>query len=79
MTAAILISRYPTEIAAIKAALVQDFDTPAQRTINAGFAAMGVQRFTTAGDDLWEQVVCLENGLTYEKPPEHLRRRWARY
>lgn len=79
MTARLLIARYPRQIAAIRRALVEDFDTPAQRTINAGFAAMGIERFTHAGDDLWDMIDCHANGWEYQRPPAHLVRRWRAY
>lgn len=58
---------------------MQDFDVPAQRSINAGFARMNVARFTRAGDDLWEMITALENGWEYQRPARHLIDRWASY
>lgn len=63
----------------IKQQLATNFDAPAQRIINAGFARMGVDRFDRNGNDLWEMAVCEENGWEYEKPPAELVNRWARY
>jgi hypothetical protein len=70
--------RFPDEIARIKADM-QKLYVPAQRSINAGFARMGVARFTRSGDDLWERLVALENGWEYERPARYLIDRWAAY
>lgn len=66
------------EIARIKHDL-QDFEIPAQRSINASFARMGIARFTRAGDDLWEMITALENGWEYRRPARRLIDRWAAY
>ena len=71
-----LLRGYTSEIARIKCDM-QDFERPAQRCINAGFARMGVSRFTRSGDDLWEMIVAIENGWEYQRPPRHLVDRWA--
>lgn len=68
---------HAAEIAQIKADLM-NFDIPAQRAINAGFERMSLNRFPN-GDDLWEMIVCAENGWQYEKPARHLTHRWASY
>ena len=73
------IFKHKDAIEAISQGLVTDFDTPAQRTINAGFARMGIDRFTHSGDDLWEMIQCQRNGWEYEKPPARLIQRWASY
>ena len=59
---------------------LQNFDIPAQRSINAGFNRMGIDRFTKAGDDVWEMVTTLESkdqGWEYTRPPRNLIDRWA--
>jgi hypothetical protein len=58
---------------------LMDFDIPAQRSINAGFHRMGIDRFTPAGDDVWQMVFCLENTCEYERPERRLVDRWATY
>lgn len=72
-------AKHAVEIEAIATALATNFDAPAQRIINAGFARMGVQRFDRQGNDLWEMVTCFKNGWEYEKPPAHLVSCWASY
>ena len=71
-----LLRWYPTEIARIKSDILNSEDW-VQRTINVGFARMGVARFTRSGDDLWEMIVAIENGWEYQRPPRHLVDRWA--
>jgi hypothetical protein len=66
-------------IEGISQALVTNFDVPAQRIINAGFATMGVDRFDSQGNDLWEMIQCHRNGWEYEKPLARLTQRWASY
>ena len=74
-----LIDRYSAEIELIRQQLATNFDVPAQRTINAGFAHMGLDRFDRDGNDLWEMISCHLNGWEYEKPPAELIDRWAKY
>lgn len=74
--ARLLMVKHGTEVMRIRVGLM-DFEIPAQRTINAGFARMGVDRFTPAGDDLWEMVTALENGWEYARPARRLVDRWA--
>ncbi len=74
-----VMENHGTELGEIRKALATNFDVPAQRSINAGFARMDVPRFTRAGDDLWEMIVALENGTEYQKPPRRLVDRWAAY
>lgn len=78
MTIEQIISQHATEIAAIKTGLM-NFDVPAQRTINHGFACMGIERFPCMKDDIWQMIVDHENGDRYERPPAHLIQRWASY
>jgi hypothetical protein len=66
------------EIDALKTQIATNFDVPAQRLINAAFSRMGVDRFDSSGD-VWEQIVCLENGWEYEQPSFELMERWAGY
>ena len=77
-----IIARYPDEIAQINADLL-NFDIPAQRSINAGFARMETARFTAAGDCVWEMICALVGGSdgpwTYSRPARHLIQRWAGY
>ncbi len=73
------IADHKAEIEAIRTQLATNFDAPAQRIINAGFAKMRASRFDRSGNDLWEMITCFQNGWDYEKPPEHLAQRWARY
>jgi hypothetical protein len=73
-----IITQHPKELARIKGDM-QDFDIPAQRSINAGFNRMGVSRFTLAGDDLWEMITAVESGWEYARPARHLMQRWASY
>lgn len=58
---------------------LHNFDVPAQRSINAGFARMGVDRFPGGKDDLWEMITDLQSGWEYVRPPAHLIDRWMRY
>lgn len=74
-----LLAAHGAEIEAIGRDLAMNFDAPAQRIINAGFQRMGVARFTSAGDDLWEMVTCHQNGWAYERPARRLVDRWASY
>ena len=71
------VERYKSDLAAIGTQLAQNFEVPAQRTINAGFARMRVDRFTRSGDDLYEMATAFQNGWEYRKPPSHLVARWA--
>jgi hypothetical protein len=73
------IAKHSAEVEAIRTQLAINFDAPAQRIINAGFARMGAQRFDRSGNDLWEMISCHLNGWDYEKPPAHLVNRWASY
>jgi hypothetical protein len=70
---------YRDELERIGQQLATNFDAPAQRIINAGFARMGIDRFTQSGNDLWEMYVAQLNGWEYQRPPRHLQERWARY
>ena len=70
---------HKAEIEAIKTQLATNFDVPAQRIINAGFARMCAHRFDRSGNDLWEMIVCYQNGWDYEKPSAELAQRWASY
>jgi hypothetical protein len=72
------IAAHAVEIEALKTQLATNYDVPAQRLINAVFAKMGVDRFDRDGD-VWEQVVCFQNGWEYEAPSAELQQRWARY
>lgn len=72
-----LIAKHGAALAAIGAQLAVNFDTPAQRTINAGFERLGIPRFTRAGDDLWEMYTAHSNGWAYTKPPRRLIDRWS--
>jgi hypothetical protein len=74
---AAFITKHAAEIAEIKAGLL-NFDIPAQRTINAGFARMNVARFV-GKDDRWEQITCHQNGWEYKQIPPEIMNRWARY
>jgi hypothetical protein len=42
-----------------------------------------VERFTHSGDDVWEtanlQLTCRQHGWEYQKSPQRLVDRWARY
>jgi hypothetical protein len=67
------------EFQRISTELATNFNTPAQRIINAGFARLGIDRFDREGNDLWEMYTCEKNGWEYEKPPAHLVSRWAGY
>ena len=60
---------------------MQNFEIPAQRSINAGFARMGIARFTSAGDDVWEMITALETSgpNEYQRSPRHLVDRWGSY
>jgi hypothetical protein len=58
---------------------MQNFDIPAQRSINAGFSRMSTDRFTPAGDDLWEMIQAIKGDWTYSRPARHLAQRWAGY
>lgn len=64
-------------IAAIRRQM-QNFDIPAQSSINYGFAVMGEDRFTPGGDDVWEMIIALENGAEWEynRPRPELVSRW---
>ena len=76
-----LMTRFPAEVARIKSDML-NFDIPAQRAINAGFARMGADRFTRSGDDVWEMITAIEgaaDGWEYRRPPAHLIARWAGY
>ncbi len=75
----VFIGRHKAELDAIGKQLAMNFDAPAQRIINAGFARMGADRFDRDGNDLWEMVTCHQNGWEYEKPPARLTQRWAGY
>ena len=75
--AEILRTQYSDQIAWIKRELSENFDAGAQRIINVGFNRMGENRFTRAGDDLWEMITALENGWEYRRPARHLVDRWA--
>jgi len=75
---AAFIAKHATAIQALSTALAENFDTPAQRLINAAFERMGEHRFV-GGDDRWEQVVAHQNGWEYVKPAKHLIQRWASY
>lgn len=74
-----IIDAHSAEIEHIRRELAMNFDVPAQGSINAGFARMGIERFDRNGNDLWEMITCHQNGWEYSKPPAHLRDRWARY
>lgn len=73
-----IIEEHASEIQHISQQLAMNFEVPVQRTINAGFARMGISRFDRSGD-VWEQIVCRQNGWEYEVPPQHLMNRWATY
>jgi hypothetical protein len=73
-----IIQDHSDEIEAIKSGLAMNFDAPAQRIINAGFTRMGIARFDASGD-VWEQIVCHQNGWEYERPSQELQQRWASY
>ena len=74
-----LIAKHSDALEAIARDLAMNFEAPAQRLINAGFAQMGVSRFTQSGDDLWEMYASHKNGWEYIKPARHLVNRWAAY
>lgn len=74
-----IMQSHPEEIDALGKSLAMDFDTPAQRLINRAFASMGIDRFTTSGDDLWEAITAIRNGWDYDRPPRYLVDRWASY
>ena len=71
------IQKHAVEIAEISRGL-QDFEIPAQRTINRGFERMSVERFV-GKDDRWEQVTAHQCGWDYVPPPARLIRRWRTY
>lgn len=73
-----IMAQHGAEVDRIKQDLL-NCDIPAQRSINAGFARMGVDRLTPGGDDLWEMITCLEAGWEYERPEPRLVARWAAY
>jgi hypothetical protein len=73
------IAEHKEAIEQIRSGLAMNFDSPAQRIINAGFSQMGVDRFDREGNDLWEMVTCHLNGWEYEKPDARLVNRWASY
>jgi hypothetical protein len=75
--ARVLREQYAPQLAWISRELSQNFDAPAQRIINAGFNRIGQNRFTRAGDDLWEMITALENDWEYQRPARHLVDRWA--
>jgi hypothetical protein len=76
--AGLILAKYPAHVAHIKRELIENFDAPAQRTINAGFARMGQDRFI-GSDDVWEMITAIEsNGeWEYNRPPAHVMQRWA--
>jgi hypothetical protein len=78
MTTQQIITKHAEVIDTIKSQLATNFDVPAQRIINAGFDTMGIDRFDASGD-VWEQIVCLQNGWDYERPSNELQERWASY
>jgi hypothetical protein len=71
-------ARYRLHLDRIGNEMAVNFDAPAQRIINAGFARMGVPRFV-GKDDRWEQVTCFRNGWDYQRPSAELMQRWASY
>jgi hypothetical protein len=71
--------KHADALGAISKNLACNFEVPAQRIINQGFAAMGIDRFTRSGDDLWEMYTALKNDWEYRRPPKALRDRWASY
>ena len=73
-----VMAEHADEIARIQADL-GNCEVPAQRSINAGFARMGINRFPAGKDDLWEMITDLQNGWEYERPPVRLIDRWMRY
>ena len=79
MDAKTLLAQHAAEYRATCTKLATDFDHPAQRIINVFFQRIGVTRFTAKGDDLWEMLVCEENGWKYKRPPRKLIARWMLY
>lgn len=79
MSANQIMKVHAAEVEQIGRELAINFDYPAQAIINAGFGRMGVERFTSAGDDLWLQIECVKNETQYNRPPRHLINRWKRY
>lgn len=70
---------HAAQVQLMKRDLAQHFDVPAQSIINAGFSQMGIDRFTRAGDDVWEMVAALESNEEYTRPARELVNRWACY
>lgn len=70
-----LIAKHPEVFAQIRQDLT-NFYIPAQRSINFGFAKMGVDRFTPEGDDVWEMMMAIDAGWEYTRPPANLVERW---